>query len=270
MELDFYKLNLCGNDFILFNLLKGGLPSEESRAKITRHISRRTEGVGSNGVIFLSENPEFSATVHHYNYAGIKTPCFDAYLCASKFLFDYGFSRDGKISFFSSGSVVTVDSIDSLTFRISTGVARTENEEMMRINGNEYMYTPVSFDQIPGAGAVFFFFNKNRKEKEEIARLFNLENDMSRRYKTVFTTVYSNDEIKIEPVFRRLEKDMIFAASVAGSASSYRSYCDNEILVNCKGGELFFQKNETTNNVYITGKPEYVFRGNYYFDESDN
>lgn len=270
MELDFYKLNLCSNDFILFNLLKGELPSEDIRAGIARQISRRTEGVGSNGVIFLSENTESRASVHHYNYAGSETPSFDAYLCASKFLFDYGFSRDGTISFFSGGSVIAVDAIDSLTFRISSGVPHTGNEEMIGMNGSEYMYTPVSFEQIPGAGAAFFFFNKNRKEKEEIARLFNLGNDVSRRYRTVFTTVYSNDEIEIEPVFRRLEKDMIYAASVAGAASSYRSYCDNEILVNCKGGELFFQKNEITNNVYITGKPEYVFRGSYYFDESDN
>ena len=270
MELNFYKLNLCGNDFILFNFLKGELPPDEIRQKISRRISKRTEGVGSNGVIFLSGDPYFRSAVRHYNYAGQETPSLDACMCASKFLFDYGFSENGKITFLSNGSGFEADSIDSRTFRIALGVPETGNEEMIGINGKEYLYTPVSFDHVSGPGSVLFFFKNSREEKEEIARLFNRNNDTSRRYRTVFTTVYSNDEIEIEPVFRRLEKDMIFAAASAGAASIYRGYCDSEIVVNCSGSELFFQKNETTNGVFVTGKPEYVFRGSYYFDESDN
>lgn len=266
MELDFYKLTICGNDFILFNFLKGGLPSSGFRELISRRISRRIEGVGSNGVIFIAENPEYRASVYHYNYAGKEIPSFDAYLCASKFLFDYGISGSSRISFFSGNSAVEVESIDSLTFRISPGVPETAPEEKIGINGKEYLYTPVSFSR---RGAAFFFFNKTREEKEEIARLFNMENDISRRFRTVFTTIFSNDDIEIEPVFRRMEKDMVFAAAVAGTASSVRGHCDNEIIVNCRGSELFFQKNEHSNRVFISGKPEYVFRGNYYYDESD-
>ena len=270
MELNFYKLNICGNDFILFNFIKGKLPSDETRQNISRRISKRTEGVGANGVIFISGDPYFRTAVRHYNYAGQETLSYDAYMCASKFLFDYGFSENGKITFLSNGSGVEADSIDSHSFRIALGIPKTGNEEMIGINGKEYLYTPVYFDNSPGPGAVFFFLNKSREEKEEIARLTGHENDVSRRYRTVFTTVYSNDEIEIEPVFRRREKDMIFAGASAGAASIYRSYCDNEIVVNCAGSELFFQKNETTKSVFVTGKPEYVFRGSYYFDESDN
>ncbi len=242
------------------------MPEAELRAVISKQISRRAEGIGANGVIFLSADPEYTVELHHYNYAGIDRISYDAYICASKFIFDYGIEGSSEITFITGNTVITVESIDSLTFRISTGVPSVGKEEKLHINDRLYTYTPVFF-HFPGAS--FFFFHKTREEKKEIAELLNTGSTDEHGMRTVFISIYSNDEIEIEPVFRRSVRDMAFAAAVAGTSAVTNNYCDNEIIINCRGSELFFQWKGQREKVFITGKPEYVFRGTYYFDESD-
>ncbi len=266
MELNFYKIHLCTNDFILFNFLEKELPSSEIRPVISRAIARRTEGVGANGVIFLSSIPGKGAMLHHYNYAGMEELSYDAFLCASKFMFDYGIQGSSGISFATGESLIKAESIDSLTFRISPGVPAVDIHKKIEINRKQYPYTSVEFNK---SGAAFFFVNAGREEKEDIARAFGISGNTSQHMRTVFTTVYANDEIEIEPVVKRAEKDIVFAAAVAGTASVSNSFCDTEIVVNCNRGELFFQWEGKGKKAYISGKPEYVFKGNYYFDEPD-
>ncbi len=267
MELDFYKLHICGNDFVLFNFLHTvSLPSEQS-ADISKHISKRGIGVGSNGVIFLSKDPDGSVLMQHFNYAGIEQMSYDACICTARFIFDYGLQGSSLLTFRTGNTAVSVESIDSRTFRITTGIPVINPEEKLRINEKLYTYTPVSFSS---PGASFFFLTRERGEKKDIADTLNSESSGKQRIRTVFTSVYSNEEIKIEPFFKRGVRDIIFAAAVAGTASVANNYCDNEILINSKSGKLFFQWKGDKEKVYLTGKPEYVYRGTYYYDEPDN
>ena len=267
MELDFYKLHICGNDFILFNFLNTELLSSEQSADIAKHISKRGSGAGSNGVIFLSKDPEGNARMQHFNYAGIEQMSYDACICTAKFIFDYGLQGSSLLTFKTGNTSVSVESIDSRSFRITTGIPFISPEEKLRINEKLYTYTPVSFSI---SGAAFFFLTMGRGEKKDIADTLNFETTGKQRIRTIFTSVYSNEEIKIEPFFKRSVRDIIFAAAVAGTASVANNYCDNEIMVNCKGGKLFFQWKGDKEKVYLTGKPEYVYRGTYYYDEPDN
>ncbi len=266
MELDFYKLHICGNDFILFNFLNKALLSSEQSADIAKRISKRGSGAGSNGVIFLSKDHEKNVRMQHLNYAGNEQMSYDACICTAKFIFDYGLQGSSILTFKTGGLSVSVESIDSRTFRISTGVPFLRPEEKLRINEKLYSYTPVYFT-VPGAS--FFFLNMERGEKKDIADTLNSGITPEESIRTVFTSVYSNEEIEIEPFIKRSVKDMIFAAAVAGTASVTNNYCDNELLVNCKGGKLFFQWKGKGEKVYLTGKPEYVYRGTYYYDEPD-
>ncbi len=266
MELDFYKLHVCGNDFILFNFFSKEEPSRNQASEIAKKISRRGRGVGSNGVIFISKDHEYTVKIRHFNYAGIEQISYDAYLCAAKFIFDYALEGSSILTFIEGTTPVSVESIDSRTFRVTTGTPSILPEKQLRINEKLYSYTPVSFNN---DGAAFFFFNRNRSEKEDIAETLNLETKDQQRIRTVFTSIYSNDEIEIEPVFKRSVRDMVFAAAVAGTAAVANNFCDNEIIINCKGGKLFFQWDGGEERVYLTGKPEYVYRGTYYYDETD-
>ncbi len=267
MELDFYKLNLCGNDFILFNFLSGEVPSTGQSAEIAKKISNRGTGAGSNGVIFLSRIRESTVRMRHFNYAGVEQMSYDASLCTAKFIFDYGIQGSRSLTFETGNDTISVESIDSRTFMISTGIPAVEEERNLTINEKVYSYTPVNFRDQPGAS--FFFLNIERLGKEDIADTLISETLHNHPPRAVFTTVYSNEEIKIEAVMKRSVKDLTFAAAVAGTASVSNNFCDNEILVDCKGGALFFQWKGNSEKVYLTGKPEYVYKGTYYYDESD-
>ena len=266
MELDFYKLQLCGNDFILFNFFRKALPDTDHLGVIARRISRRINGVGSNGVIFLSKDPEYAVRLHYFNFAGKEQTSHDAYLCAAKFIFDYGIEGSNLLSFRAGDTPVSVESIDSKNFRITAGIPSVGKEEKLSINEKLYAYTPVYFKD---PGASFFFFAGEKEEKEDIAEILNSKAVEQGPLRTVFTSIYSNDEIEIEPMFKRSVRDMIFAAAIAGTASITNNYCDNEILVNCKGDKLFFQWEKNHEKVFVTGTPDYIFRGTYYYDESD-
>ena len=53
MELNFYKLQIGGNDLLLVNEINRATISTEILPKIAKSICKRSKGVGANGIIFL-------------------------------------------------------------------------------------------------------------------------------------------------------------------------------------------------------------------------
>lgn len=260
MELDFYKLHLCGNDLILFNFLNKKLPPESLLVRLSRRICKRSSGIGANGVIILSQNQKHTVMLNYFNHRGTENISYDAYLCAAKFIFDYGIEGSQILSFKTKKEIISVEALDSLTFRISPGIPEIEKEKQLGINNKLYLFTAVSFQN---QGASFFFLDGSRGEKEDIA------NTLQTEIRTVFTKVFSEEEIEMDPFLKRSVKDMAFAAAVSGTAAVVNKYCDNDIIVNGKNGKFVFQWHGGDSPVYITGKPEYIFRGTYYYDESN-
>ena len=132
MELKFYKLQIGGNDLLLVNQMYKDAIDTSLLPELTRDICKRSKGVGSNGVIFLYSGIEHEVQIKFFNSKGSsKNVSYDAFLCTAKYVFDYGLSGSDYIVIESDFGVITVDCIDSISFRISLGEPTTENGEVV-------------------------------------------------------------------------------------------------------------------------------------------
>lgn len=98
MEIDFVKLNGCGNDFIFIDDLSNEieLAPETVEALCNRHF-----GIGADGVILVrpSEDPDCVAYMHYINADGtLAEMCGNGVRCFAKYLVDHGYvsASDGK------------------------------------------------------------------------------------------------------------------------------------------------------------------------------
>lgn len=88
----FVKANACGNDFLLIDsmILEGDLAPADIAA-LTRRICNRHEGVGADGVEWMSPHPSADLEIRLINadgsaaeISGNGTRCVAAYICASQ------------------------------------------------------------------------------------------------------------------------------------------------------------------------------------------
>lgn len=98
MEIDFVKLNGCGNDFVFIDDLSNEieLTPEQVQRLCDRHF-----GIGADGVILVrpSDNPECVAYMHYINADGtLAEMCGNGVRCFAKYLVDHGYvsADDGK------------------------------------------------------------------------------------------------------------------------------------------------------------------------------
>ena len=276
MEFNFYKLQISGNDLLLVNQINKTTIDETLLPQLTRNLCKRSKGVGSNGVIYLYPGVEHEVQIKFYNSKGSSNNIsYDAFLCTAKYVFDYGLSGSDYIVIESDFGVITVDCIDSTSFRISLGEPSTENGEILTedsvseyskqiiIEGRSTIYTPVTLKE---TGISVFFPNKQKTDKKEIADFFRRLRKNS-QYRTVFINIFNEEEIGVETYSQYYRRDNCFISAIAGVSSVVNGFCDRELTICYRSDNLFFQWDRENNQVYITGQPGYVFSGTFYFDE---
>ncbi len=278
MELNFYKIQIGGNDLILVNQINKTTIDQLLLPQLSKNLCKRSKGVGSNGVIYLYSGIEHEVQIKFYNSKGSSSKIsYDAFLCTAKYVFDYGLSGSDYIVIESDFGVITVDCIDSTSFRISLGEPTTENGELLLensesdysrqvvIEGRSTVYTPVTLKE---TGLSVFFSNKQKNDKKDIADYFRRIR-RNRQYRTVFVNIFNEEEIGVETYSQYFRRDNCFISAIAGVSSVVNGLCDRELTIYYRSDTLFFQWDREDNQVYITGQPGYVFSGTFYFDEEN-
>ncbi len=278
MDINFYKLQIGGNDLLLVNQLNKDNFNHKMFPSFVRNICKRNKGVGANGVIFLYKGKDHPVKMMFYNSRGSKgNISYDAVLCTAKYVFDYGLAGSEYIGIESDFGVFTVDFIDSSNFRISLGepgneegLALKENTDLdffkeLIIEGKSITYTPVT---LADTGITIFSNTKQKQDKKEISNYFNML-VKNNHYRTVFVKIFNHEQIELETYSHYYSRDNCFISAVAGVASVLNGLCDRELTIYYKLDTLFFQWDKDTNYVYITGQPSYVFSGSYYYEQAN-
>jgi len=142
-SIPFLKANACGNDFLLID--RSVAPDD--MAEFTRHICNRHEGVGADGVEWMS--PHFSADleIHLINadgsvaeISGNGTRCVAAYLCSTE-----GKERMSILT----GAGVKICSLvarhdSEYEFETEMGEATVNAELVLKVGAREVRGIPVS------------------------------------------------------------------------------------------------------------------------------
>jgi diaminopimelate epimerase len=275
MDINFYKIQISGNDLLLVNQINIDNISADLLSGIAKDICKRNKGVGSNGIIFLYSGKNKELKIKFYNSKGSsENISYDAVLCSAKYIFDYGLAGSNYIVINTDFGVFTVDCIDSTSFRISLGNAYneigeiisgdslTDYSEQVVIEGRSTVYTPVT---LKDTGISVFFSNKQKNDKKEISNYFR-QVQKKRPYRTAFVTIFNEEEIGVETYSQYYRRDNCFISAIAGAASVLNGLCDRELTIYYKSDTLFFQWDKESKHIYISGQPAYVFSGNYYYE----
>lgn len=121
----FYKMTGSGNDFVVFDATRGGLPDLE-RPTTIQTLSARGTGVGADGVVFLEKAGPGDIRMRYYNSDGSEAAlCGNASLCSTRLAVDLGLAQ--------AGGFVLHTAAGSLKARIREGLPEVDLEPVIEV-----------------------------------------------------------------------------------------------------------------------------------------
>ncbi|MBN2353931.1 MAG: diaminopimelate epimerase [Spirochaetales bacterium] len=279
MDVAFLKLHSAGNDFICLDAEKTPPPDERHLAALAKKICRRRTGVGGEGVFCLSRDEEGRILARVYTPEGGEGElCGAALQCAARYAFDTGLAKNSNFRIVRGNTAVPLEIVDSVNVRQDLGAPRgldsaAELREVsdavfarpIVIDDHEYACTPVVID---GTHAVLFVAGFG-VSPHRLARKIEKHPMFTGGADVLFVRVFSREELEVR-AWKKGGTESYACPKTASAglvAAALNGFAEREALVHLRGGDLFVEWDEASNHVFFTGPAEYVFSGNYYFEE---
>jgi diaminopimelate epimerase len=280
MDVSFLKIQASGDDYICINLEKNTL-EEKHLPTLAQKICDRRLGVGGEGLIIITQDEEHRISARVLSAQGTEgEECGAALQCAARYAFDSGLVTSKDFSIKRGQRSVGLEIIDSSNIRQDMGPPLAlDGEKEIRelsdavftrsifVDNHEYSCTPVVFEQ---PQAVLFVTGFGLSLQKLAKKIENNPLFPGGAGGVCFVRLFSREELQVRS-FRRNEKELHACPKTAAAslvAAALNGFAEREAVVHLRGGDLFVQWEEATNHVYFTGPAEYVFMGNYYFEES--
>jgi diaminopimelate epimerase len=119
----FTKMQGCGNDYIYVDCIRQPMPRDP--AGLSRAISDRHFGVGSDGLILICPSDKADARMRMYNADGSEAEmCGNGIRCIAKYLYDRGLVRKPTLTIETGRGVLSLD------LEVSGGTVRQVRVDM--------------------------------------------------------------------------------------------------------------------------------------------
>ena len=274
----FEKMHAAGNDYIYVNLFEENV---EYPAELSRRLSDRHFGVGSDGLILIGPSGEGDFSMRMFNADGSEGEmCGNAARCVGKYLYERGLTDRREIAL-STGSGIkqlslTVDPVTNLVelIRVNMGGAilsaadsahfQTTLPEMVNypveIDGKA---VEITFVSMGNPHAVIFMEDIDSLEIEKMGPKIEHHPLFPERTNTEFIEITDRAHLRMR-VWERGSGETLACgsgacASVVAGAVTGRT--DPRATVQLKGGVLEVEWDRDLNRVYLTGDAHFVFKG---------
>jgi len=290
MDLSFYKLRICESDIILFDDLQGKGEGGDFGPLAAAILDRR-RGAGADRFAVL-QNPGGTVWLRVFDPDGSPSPClFDSALAAARYLLDSGRSGSEGAKLRTPAGWLQVDLLDGSNLGISlgepcglSGAAGGERKQLnagnasafrtlIETEGARYEALPLGVNpasETEGTGgsdgplvsAVAFICDGG-------ATAARASITANRRGTAVLPPlplrVISRGELWVQAQHGG-GLDAAAAAGLALGAASSLGYADRGTAVRIRGGALYAEWTERS-GLYVAASPEYVYHGDFHFDE---
>jgi diaminopimelate epimerase len=279
MEIDFFKMQGCGEDVVLASAAR--LPADlgSRYPLLARRILDRSFGVGGNAFLVIGVSDDAELSVRGFDADGDEpaVSC-NAARCAARYASDSGAVSTGDFRMATGAGTTRVQIIDSANVRVDMGrpfneqssaeileSARGSYTRSILVEGRTVSYTPISL----GRPYAMLFVPDFSFPLRKTARTIAAQPDFPEGTGIGFVQVCSREELRL----RVWEAPDIFApdacacAAAAHVAAVVNGFADREAFVRLKGGDVFLQWDETDNHIWLTGPAGYVFTGTFDFPE---
>jgi len=278
----FTKMHGLGNDYIYLDCVRN--PPPKNPPALSRAISDRHFGVGSDGLILICPSEKADARMRMFNADGSESEmCGNGLRCVAKFVYDHGIAHKPELKIETGRGVLSVD-LELKNNKVSR----------VRVNMGEPIFlsadipTTLAGDppinallEVPGARfevscvsmgnphAVTYvpeqYFSGPRDLVAEFGPLIEHHAAFPRRINAHFVKVHSPNEVTM----RTWERGSGITLACGTGACSVcvagvlTGRTGRKLLAHLPGGDLELDWSEQDNCVYMTGPAAEVFQGEW-------
>ncbi len=275
--LRFTKMEGLGNDYVYICTINQKIsnPSE-----LSKKISDRHFGIGSDGLILISESKIADFKMNIYNADGSEAEmCGNGIRCAGKFVYDKGYTDKTELTFETLAGVkklVLFLDDDKVSFvSVDMGEPILNGNEIPVINYKEENMNGISFASvnIPSFGkfttismgnphAIMFVKSFDEKSVSKVGSLIENFDNFPNKTNVEFIKVISRNEIDMRVWERGSGETLACGTGACASAVAcfLNGYTDRKVFVNLLGGKLEIDY-DLDNHVYMKGPARTVFEG---------
>jgi len=279
MEIEFLKMQACGDDSIIVKAAHLPPGADPLLPRIAQKILARSFGVGGNALLLMGPTEAGELVVRSFSPEG-EEPALSCHgvRCLARYASDSGAAYASDFMMHSPDGRIRVQIIDSANVRVDMGMPMSlETQEEIResptgsfarnllVEGRNLSYTPISL----GRSYAMFFVPDLAFPLTRTARRIAEQPDFPAGTGIGFVKVYSRDEIRLRTWEGGEESDECGCAAAAVVAAVVNGFTDREVFVHLKGGDIFLQWEESDNHLWVTGPAAYVFTGTYDYEEPE-
>ncbi|MFO0929231.1 MAG: diaminopimelate epimerase [Gemmataceae bacterium] len=287
----FVKMHGIGNDYVYINCFRDPTPADP--AALSRAVSDRHFGIGSDGLILVCPSEQADARMRMFNADGSESEmCGNGVRCVAKLVYDHGISRNNPLRIETGRGVltlhldvqankvrqVTVDMGEPILAadRIPTTLtgARVVNEplpdELARRIGGPWVeasglqpgFTAVS---VGNPHITLYCADVAAVPLADVGPVLENASLFPRRINVHFVQVTSPEEVTMRTWERGsgITQACGTGACAVCVAGVLTGRTGRQLLAHLPGGDLRLHWSETDNHVYMTGPAAEVFTGEW-------
>lgn len=255
MQIQFYKYQGTGNDFVMIDNRTNTFP--KNNTKLIEFLCDRRFGIGGDGLILLENHEKHDFTMVYYNSDGsTSTMCGNGGRCLVAFAKQLGII-DKEAHFEASDGYHFAKFEDNLIALQMINVT-----EVKHFNTHDFVYTG-SPHHVQLVSDLKDFDVKNTGKKLRYSDLYDVSG-----CNINFVEQENTDTFSVRTYERGVEDETLScgtgATGVAIVMHATHKTAANRININVLGGKLiisFVLENEVYKNVFLTGPAELVFAG---------
>src|SRR5262245_59929205 len=276
----FTKMHGIGNDYVYVDCVRNPPPTDPPA--VSRAISDRHFGVGSDGLILIGPSDKADARMRMFNADGSESEmCGNGLRCVAKFVYDHGIARKPRLAIETGRGVLTVDlevKNDKISrVRVNMGAPILESAKIpttlpgdppvnarVAVPGlpDQYELTAVSMGN---PHAVVFVPDVAAVKLADVGPILERAPQFPRKVNVRFAQVHSPGEVTMR-TWERGSGITLACGTGACSvcvAGALSGRTDRELLAHLPGGDLRLHWSDTDDHVYMTGPAVEVFQGEW-------
>lgn len=268
-KIQFVKMQGTGNDQILVDCLKAGVPNAQ---RVARKMAHRKFGVGSDQVLFLYKSRKADFRMQIFNADGSEAEmCGNGIRCLGRYIREMGYTQKREMTIETLAGIREVK-VTSKSVLVNLGEPKLKGKEIpvhlsgriinrpLKIENKDFRITCLS---LGNPHCVIFQETLENFPVERFGPLLENYHLFPRRTNVSFVNVTTPHDLKVRVWERGAGETLSCGTAAAASlvASVLNGFSDRKAKVELPGGKLEVEWNKETNCVWLAGPAEKVFEG---------
>jgi diaminopimelate epimerase len=268
MEIQFTKMQGCGNDFVFIDCFANDI---DNLATIAKRLCDRRFGIGADQLLTVHPSKLADFKMEIYNADGSQVEmCGNGIRCFAKYVYNHGLTQKRQLEIETLAGIIRPRIVGELV-EVDMGEPILEGRKIpvdadgqiinlpLNVDGVTYTVTCVSMGN---PHCVLYLDEIQSLDLQKIGPGFEHHVFFPKRVNTEFISIISPNEVGMRVWERGAGETWACGtgASAVGVAGVLTGRTEREITVHLKGGDLLVEWRDN-NRVYITGGAEEVFHG---------